>query len=363
MAMRVTWPQVRDYAAGERRSSWWAGWADGGYSTPAGHAPFPARHQINSLAEDNYNDADTYGARAALKIDLNDNWSITPTVIAQKQESNGIYAGQSDIGDREVTHWHPEGSDDQWMQAALAVEGKMSNFDITFSSSYLKRDVEVQSDYSDYSFFYDTITGGSFSAYFLDNDGDFVNPSQYINGTDKYTKASHELRFTTNPEARVRFVGGVFFQRQTHDIQQEYRIDNLSDDNNVTGWDDVFWLTKQWRVDRDEAVFGELSFDLTDRFTLTGGLRQFQFENCWKTYASAPPTRRLDTVKLLFYTGRFRRDPAPSREDVRTTQYLPLNGTSTDDERDVLPTFKFPARGVTGGTSPLTMRTWPTTRR
>ena len=268
---------------GERAAIRLVGWVrhDGGYidNLPA-ERTFPGSGiTINSLAEDNYNDADTYGARAALKIDLNDNWSITPTVIAQKQESNGIYAGQSDIGDREVTHWHPEGSDDEWVQAALAVEGKMSNFDITFSSSYLKRDVLVESDYSDYSFFYDTITGGSFSSYFLDNDGDFVNPSQYINGTDKYTKASHELRFTTNPEARVRFVGGVFFQRQTHDIQQEYRIDNLSDDNNVTGWDDVFWLTKQWRVDRDEAVFGEVSFDVTERFTLTGGLRQFRFEN------------------------------------------------------------------------------------
>ena len=139
------------------------GWVrhDGGYiDNVAGHAHVPDLGHLAWIRwrEDNYNDADTYGARAALKIDLNDNWSITPSVMFQKQKGNGIYAGeQSTIGDLEVAHWHPENSDDQWAQAALTVEGKMSNFDITFASSYLKRDVDVNSDYSDYSFFYDTM--------------------------------------------------------------------------------------------------------------------------------------------------------------------------------------------------------------
>jgi iron complex outermembrane receptor protein len=232
---------------------------------------------MNSLAENNYNDADTFGARAALKIDLNDNWSITPTVMGQKQKSNGIYAGESDISKYEVAHWHDEGSDDQWVQAALTVEGKMSNFDLSFTSSYLMRDVETNSDYSDYAFFYDTIAG--YGTYFYDNNGDLINPSQYIEGKDGYTKISHEARFSTNQDARVRFVGGVFFQRQTHDIQQAYKIDGLADISDVTGWDDTFWLTKQWRVDRDSAVFGELTFDVTDTVSLTAGLRKFRTEN------------------------------------------------------------------------------------
>ena len=173
----------------------------------------------------------------------------------QKQKGNGIYAGESgfgpeaDLGDLEVAHWHPENSNDEWAQAALTVEGKFSNFDITFASSYLKRDVDVNSDYSDYAFFYDTIAG--YGTYFYDNAGELINPSQFINGKDGYTKTSNELRFSTSAENRWRFVGGLFAQRQTHDIQQEYKITGLNDDSDVTGWDDTFWLTKQWRVDRD----------------------------------------------------------------------------------------------------------------
>jgi iron complex outermembrane receptor protein len=266
---------------GERAAIRMVGWVrhDGGYiDNVEAVRTFPTSGiSMNSRAEENYNDADTYGARAALKVDLSDNWTVTPTIMAQRQESNGIYASESGRGDLEVAHWHDEGSEDNWMQAALTVEGKLSNFDITYTSSYLKREVEAQSDYSDYAFFYDTIAG--YGTYFYDNNGDLINPSQYINGVDGYTKLSHEVRFSTNKDARLRFVGGLFYQRQTHDIQQEYKIDGLADISDVTGWDDTFWLTKQWRVDRDSAVYGELSFDVTDRFTLTGGLRKFRTEN------------------------------------------------------------------------------------
>jgi outer membrane receptor protein involved in Fe transport len=39
------------------------------------------------------------------------------------------------------------------------------------------------------------------------------------------------------------------------------------------------WLTKQFRVDDDFAVFGELTFDVTDALSVTGGLRYFESEN------------------------------------------------------------------------------------
>ena len=39
------------------------------------------------------------------------------------------------------------------------------------------------------------------------------------------------------------------------------------------------WQTYQIRVDRDEAVFGELTFDFNDKFTGTVGARYFEYEN------------------------------------------------------------------------------------
>ena len=64
-----------------------------------------------------------------------------------------------------VAHFTEEFTDDEWWQAGLTIEGNISNFDLTYSGNYLDRDVEASFDYSDYSYFYDSIyyTTGYFS--------------------------------------------------------------------------------------------------------------------------------------------------------------------------------------------------------
>jgi iron complex outermembrane recepter protein len=259
------------------------GWArhDPGYiDNVPGSRTFPVSGitVTNDLrAEDNYNDVDTYGARAALKVDLNDSWTVTPALMAQKQKANGTFGFDPTVGDLQVTHVYPEQSDDQWMQAALTVEGKIANLDLVYAGSYLDRDVDTESDYSDYSYWYDVRYG--YGAYIYDDDGALINPSQYIQGKDRYDRESHELRLSSPGDQRARFVAGLFMQRQVHDIQQRYRIDGLTSIFEVTGWEDTLWLTEQERIDRDYAVFGEVSFDVTDALTLTGGARYFKSEN------------------------------------------------------------------------------------
>ncbi len=229
------------------------------------------------LAKDNYNDVDTTGARLAALLKLGDNWTITPTVMTQRSKAGGFFAYDPGIGELEVSHFNPERSEDKWTQAALTVEGKIGNFDLTYAFAHLDRDTEVESDYSDYAFWYDTLAG--YGAYFYDNNGNIVNPSQYIRGKDRYKKDSHEIRISSPQDNRFRFVGGYFFQKQYHDIQQDYRIDGIADFLHVTGWPGTIWLTKQIRRDQDEAVFGELSFDFTDRLTGTIGGRHFKVDN------------------------------------------------------------------------------------
>ena len=42
-----------------------------------------------AFVKDNYNEVDTTGARAALRIELNDSWTITPTFMLQSQDYEG----------------------------------------------------------------------------------------------------------------------------------------------------------------------------------------------------------------------------------------------------------------------------------
>ncbi len=242
-------------------------------------------------AEDNYNDVDTTGARIALKLDLNDEWTISPTIMGQKQVSNGSFAFDPNVGDLALTHFYRERSDDRWTQAALTVEGRIGNFDMTYAFAHLKRDVDIDSDYSDYSFWYDTLYSyGGYICSELDSEGacvpgSLINPSQYIQGVDGYNKTSHELRFASPQDNRFRIAAGIFLQEQKHDIEQRYLVDgDLADGISVTNWPDTLWLTQQDRRDKDSAIFSELSFDFTDKLTGNIGARFFRVNNSLKGF-------------------------------------------------------------------------------
>ena len=102
--------------------------------------------------------------------------------------------------------------------------------------------INAASDYTDYSFFYDTLYG--YGVYIYDNHGNLIDPSQYILEKDYFTKLSNELRVSTPADQPLRFVGGLFFERQGHYILQNYTIKNLADANadpgvgqlSVPGW-------------------------------------------------------------------------------------------------------------------------------
>ena len=265
------------------------GWyvRDGGYiDNVRGIRTFPSSGAVDdneALVEDDFNDVETYGARVALGIELNENWTVTPSLMAQRQNTDGTFAFQPDLGDLNVQTYRDNFQDDEWYQAALTVEGRIGNFDLVYSGGYLERGIDGLADYSDYSYFYDVLYG--YGYYFVtdcaaqDFSCPLTNPSQYFASRDRFTKHSQEIRISSPEDNRLRMVAGLFYQRQTHDIEQRYVIDDIATFIEVPGFADTIWLTKQFRVDRDYAAFGELAFDLTDALTITGGLRYFKYDN------------------------------------------------------------------------------------
>jgi outer membrane receptor protein involved in Fe transport len=259
---------------------------DAGYiSNVHGTVTFPTSGAVfdnAALVKKDYNTVETTGGRAALKVELNDSWTILPTVMGQVQQTDGDFAYNPAVGDLEVQHYFPQYVRDSWVQSALTVEGKIGNFDLVYAGAYLLRNTHEQSDYTDYSLYYDSAYG----KYFVDNAGKLINPAQTIIGTDHYSKYSHELRISSPKENRLRFVGGLFLERQVHEILQDYVVDNgdplgsVAPNNvSVPGWPGTLWLTDQERVDRDKAIFGELTFDITEHLSASAGLRHFTYDN------------------------------------------------------------------------------------
>jgi iron complex outermembrane recepter protein len=271
---------------GDRAAARLVGWyrRDGGYiDNIPGSRTYPTSGITRSNApwvEKDYNEVETYGARLALGIDLDDNWTVRPLVMGQIQKAEGSFAqersGQT-TRSLQTVQYQEEGSKDKWLQAALTIEGKLGNWDLTMTGGQLRRKTETESDYSDYSYFYDALAG--YGSYWYDNANNLIDPTQYIQGIDRYKKSFGEIRVASPQDSKLRFIGGLFWQRQSHNIEQHYIIDGLSDSLQVPGTNDNIWLTKQLRTDRDYAAFGELSFDLTDKFTLTGGARYYKYKN------------------------------------------------------------------------------------
>ncbi len=258
------------------------GWyrRDGGYiDNIPGSRTYPSSGITASnaaLVEKNFNDVETYGGRIALGIELDDSWTVRPTFMAQKQIADGNFS-QERGRKLQVVSYNPEGSVDKWYNAGLTIEGKLGTWDVTYAGGYLRRTTRTQSDYSDYSYFYDVLAG--YGNYFYDNLGNLVNPNQYIQGKDSYRKYFSEFRIASPADSRLRVIAGLFWQRQAHNIEQNYIIDNIADSITVAGTASNIWLTKQLRIDRDAALFGELSFDVTDDLTLTGGIRAYKYKN------------------------------------------------------------------------------------
>ncbi|MES2119119.1 MAG: TonB-dependent receptor [Pseudomonadota bacterium] len=230
------------------------------------------------------NTAELYGGRAALKIDLDDNWTVTPTIMHQFAKYEGFPGAAVDLGDLQAQRFsNNEYRKDQFTQAALTIEGKIWNFDLTYAGAYMDRPTESFADYTDYIEAYDNLyesVGGIANyLYYQDSAGNPIVPTQFINGTEHFKKLSQEVRIATPRDNPLRALFGAFYQRQSNHILQDYLVPGLAPDLSVNGWPGTIWLTLEDRVDRDWAIFGEGEFDITPKITLIAGGRLYRYDN------------------------------------------------------------------------------------
>ncbi len=243
-----------------------------------------------AYVKSNYNTVDTKGGRGALKLDLGENWTVTPTFMGQSLSTEGFFGYDPAVGDLKLAHFGPENSQDTWTQTALTIEGKFSDFDLVYSGGYMKRDTHSIADYSDYSEFYDRLYGSG--ANWVGNNGTPVMPQELVYIKGYFEKWSHELRLSTPKDLPVRATVGLFIQRQLHDIWEQYIMPGYGFTNPLGGnpngfaaalsipnLENTLWLTDEQRVDRDKAAFIQATWDITSQLSLNGGFRYFQYDN------------------------------------------------------------------------------------
>ena len=253
--------------------------------------PGPQPHTVDNsgFVGDNLNEVTTTGLRALLKIDLNDNWSITPGITAQNADHEGYFDHNPEFfGDLQSGRLWPATGTDDWYQASLTLDGSIGDVNMVYAGAYLDRQQDYEYDYSDYTEYWAYILTADYylsEAYpdgycvYYNDVGDCAVGTQYVDAKNEFLRQSHELRFQSSQDQRLRWIGGLFYQKQEHNFDLQYTVPDSAVATSVVEGLNVVWQTKQVRIDRDEAVFGELTFDFTEQFTGTVGARYFEYEN------------------------------------------------------------------------------------
>ncbi|MBV8496041.1 MAG: TonB-dependent receptor [Gammaproteobacteria bacterium] len=276
---------------GVRSFPTWAA-ANGNPGVCPAQAPIGAGAISNAAyVKNDYNTVNTKGGRGALRWDLGD-WTVTPTFMAQDVTTEGFFGYDPAVGDLQLVHFSPENSSDSWYQGALTVEGKISNFDLTYSGGFFKRDTHTLADYADYSLFYDRVYGSG--VYWTGNNGLPIMPQELVVSRHDFEKWSHEARLSTPIDLPLKATVGVFVQRQQHNIFEQYTMPGYNfvspygSPLNLNGYADAasiptlyqtIWLTDETRVDRDQAAFAQGTWDITKQLSLTGGIRAYKYDN------------------------------------------------------------------------------------
>lgn len=245
------------------------------------------------FTEKDVNENDLDGGRANLRWDINDDWTLDLMGIWQNQDLKGFGDTTPDADDLEQYRYNNESLKDDWYQIGLTLEGKLGWADGMLAVSYFDRDFRYEADATDYLFEFNKLSSyyPAYAAY--DFGGD---PRGFATNDQPEERWSVEARLTTPSDSDSRWGGlvGVFYSKikQPDGLFLSF-VDGLSETPGgyylaylqyyYTGEfpagpsDNWFWGLYDSEVE-NIAVFGEVTYDVTDNLTITAGARWYQVE-------------------------------------------------------------------------------------
>jgi len=233
------------------------------------------------VVEENFNEATTYGGRAALRVDLSDTWTFTASAMLQDMERTGVWDHDPTVGDLQVMLLLPEWADDQWSQFSGKIEGELFGGTLMATAAVLNREGETWNDYSLYSD--QDIASGYVEPYYncyVSYFGTCGDPRQQYTVVYEQDRTTFEIRYASDPEKRFRYMLGYYNVEVENSADAEWHVLGLADTPQAAvDAPDIYWTTDFERDYDESSLFGEVSFDITDQLTITGSARQFDYDS------------------------------------------------------------------------------------
>jgi outer membrane receptor protein involved in Fe transport len=333
------------------------------------------------VVEDDWNETSITGGRLAAKWFVNDDWNMTTGIAYQKSESDAENTYDPTVGDLQVVAFHPDTRDDEWTQFSLTFEGDLGWADFVSATAYFTRDSSYVQDTTSYSAYFGTFCYDvtyDYITYYAGTPDEFTNydvrfqtltsniycfqpegfgvyygdPVGFLENVQENTSFSQEFRLSGQGE-RFSWVAGVFYEERTEDWDfwteaegygQSQGYDNWvrPEDQNPAGdfgldpgvvyggWNvapttgsDVWWYSADRTDWETTAVFADLTYDLSEKFTVSVGARWFDVEMKKDYWVELPEGRRTPALPLLNGLG------APKHGCI--AEHQPCNSSDTDN--------------------------------
>ncbi len=257
--------------------------------------------QANAREDKDANKTKYQGGRVSALWDVNDDWSVNAAVMRQSLDSDGVFFADPELDDMEIQRFGDDSIEDEFTNANWTIEGRLAALSVLYTGAYTDRETDQIVDYTDYLFV------GQYLPYYICDgsvtypgaaapNGVCQAPDLFVNSATNTDVWSHEIRVTTPIEHPVRFTGGLFYS----DLELTERNDftypgsvaaapfgafkpNFPFD---TGFQsdpgpfpaDVIFRNDVRRTDEQKGAYGELSWDINEHWSVTGGLRWYDID-------------------------------------------------------------------------------------
>ncbi len=282
---------------------------DNGAVVSAGRGGFQAGADLSgvtflnadAIEKKNHNEAQYEGFRLGALWDLNEDWTVSASVMQQSLEVDGVFFADPDLDDYEIQRFSEDRVEDDFVNANWTVEGRVGALEMVYTGAFTDRETDQVVDYTDYLF-----VGQYLPYYVCDGSVSYPGdaapsgvcqaPNLFVDSSTDTEVWTHEFRVVTPAEHSVRATGGVFFSelvlKELNDFTYPGSVaaapfgawaPNYAFD---TGYrsdvgpfpEDVIFRNDVKREDSQRGVFGEVTWDMSENWSLTAGARWYDVE-------------------------------------------------------------------------------------
>ncbi|MEJ2340390.1 MAG: TonB-dependent receptor, partial [Gemmatimonadales bacterium] len=238
------------------------------------------------LVEEDVDSVDYVGGRAGLRWQISDRWTADLSAIFQNRDGDGFSDVNLDVGDLEQVRFGEESFEDEWYQLALTLNAELPFADAVIATSYFDRDFRYDADATDYEF---SFNESGYVSYDFGGDprGNAINDQN-----DEFTTIEARLTSRADSNSRWSWIAGVFYSEYNRTSTFDSFVQGYENTPAFAYFSYLQYYytgsflepTERWFLGvyddelKQTAVFGEISFDLTENFTITAGGRWFDYE-------------------------------------------------------------------------------------